>query len=90
MRPDDGKLWVKGEKSKKGKVYQAMHILLVNMSALILGTVIGCLLKKYVPEKLQENSMIYFSIVTLVLGIRLIERTTHSSSPSARAGCLKL
>ena len=35
-----------------------MHILLVNMSALILGTVIGCLLKKYVPEKLQENSTI--------------------------------
>lgn len=57
-----------------------MHILLVNMSALILGTVIGCLLKKYVPEKLQENSMIYFSIVTLVLGIRLIERTTSFSA----------
>ena len=56
-----------------------MHILLVNMSALILGTVIGCLLKKYVPEKLQENSMIYFSIVTLVLGIRLSRRW---SSPS--------
>ena len=55
-----------------------MHILLVNMSALILGTVIGCLLKKYVPEKLQENSMIYFSIVTLVLGIRLIERDRKS------------
>ena len=57
-----------------------MHILLVNMSALILGTVIGCLLKKYVPEKLQENSMIYFAIVTLVLGIRLIERTTSFSA----------
>lgn len=53
-----------------------MHILLVNMGALIVGTVIGCLLKKFVPEKLQQNSMIYFSIVTLVLGIRLIERTS--------------
>lgn len=57
-----------------------MHILFVNMAALIIGTIIGCLLKKYVPEKLQQNSMLYFSVVTLVLGIRLIERTTSFSA----------
>ena len=57
-----------------------MHVLLVNMAALIIGTIIGCLLKKYVPEKLQKDSMIYFSVVTLVLGIRLIERTTSFSA----------
>lgn len=57
-----------------------MQILLVNMAALIVGTVIGCLLKKYVPEKLQKDSMLYFSVVTLVLGIRLIERTTSFSA----------
>lgn len=57
-----------------------MYILLINMAALIVGTTIGCLLKKYVPEKLQKDSMIYFSIVTLVLGIRLIERTVNFSA----------
>ena len=39
-----------------------MYILLVNVAALAVGTAIGCLLKKYIPEKLQENSMMYFSI----------------------------
>lgn len=57
-----------------------MYILFVNMAALIVGTMIGCLLKKYVPEKLQKDSMIYFSIITLVLGIRLIERTVNFSA----------
>ena len=57
-----------------------MQILFVNMAALIVGTTIGCCLKKYVPEKLQENSMLYFSVITLVLGIRLIERTTSFSA----------
>ena len=57
-----------------------MYILFVNIAALIVGTMIGCLLKKYVPEKLQKDSMIYFSIITLVLGIRLIERTVNFSA----------
>lgn len=57
-----------------------MYILFVNMAALIVGTMIGCLLKKYVPGKLQKDSMIYFSIITLVLGIRLIERTVNFSA----------
>lgn len=57
-----------------------MYILLVNMAALIVGTTIGCILKKYVPEKLQKDSMIYFSVITLVLGIRLIERTNSFSA----------
>ena len=57
-----------------------MYILLINVTALVVGTAIGCLLKKYVSDKLQENSMIYFSIITLVLGIRLISRTVNFSA----------
>lgn len=57
-----------------------MLILLVNVAALIVGTAAGCLLKKYVPEKLQSNSMLYFSVVTLVLGIRLLNRTVNFSA----------
>ncbi len=54
-----------------------MYILLVNVAALAVGTAVGCLLKKYIPKKLQENSMMYFSIITLVLGIRLLNRTVN-------------
>ena len=57
-----------------------MYILLVNMAALAAGTALGCLLKKFIPEKLQENSMMYFSIITLVLGIRLLNRTVNFSA----------
>ena len=57
-----------------------MHILIINVADMLAGTAIGCLLKKYVPKTLQENSMIYFAVITAVLGIRLINRTTSLSA----------
>lgn len=57
-----------------------MHILVINVAALAAGTALGCLLRKYVPKVLQENSMLYFAIITAVLGIRLINRTASLSA----------
>ena len=62
------------------KVWSDMYMLLVNVAALAVGTAVGCLLKAYIPKKLQENSMMYFSIITLVLGIRLLNRTVNFSA----------
>lgn len=57
-----------------------MYIFLVNVAALVAGTALGCLLKKHISEKLQENSMIYLAIVTLALGIRLLGRAVSFSA----------
>lgn len=57
-----------------------MYIFIINVSALVVGTAVGCLFKKFVPEKLQSNSMIYLAIVTLVLGLRLIGRVVNFSA----------
>ncbi|MCI8335950.1 MAG: DUF554 domain-containing protein [Peptococcaceae bacterium] len=57
-----------------------MWILLVNLSAIVLGTIIGCLLRKYISRDLQDNSMVYFAIVTAVLSIRLIDRIDNFSA----------
>ena len=57
-----------------------MYILCVNIAALLVGTGLGCGVKKFVPRKLQENSMVYFAIIMLVLGIRLVNRTSSLSA----------
>ena len=57
-----------------------MWVLLVNLGVMVLGTALGCLLRKYISPQLQENSMVYFAIVTAVLGIRLVERTAYFSA----------
>lgn len=57
-----------------------MWILLINLSVIVLGTAVGCLLKKFISQELQDNSMVYFAIVTAVLGIRLIDRTNNFSA----------
>ena len=57
-----------------------MWILLVNLSAIIVGTVLGCLLRKYINRDLQDNSMVYFAIVTAVLSIRVMERINNFSA----------
>ncbi len=57
-----------------------MWILLVNLSAIIVGTILGCLLRKYINRDLQDNSMVYFAIVTAVLSIRVMERINNFSA----------
>lgn len=57
-----------------------LTMFMVNVAALMLGTAAGCILKKRIPAKLQENSMIYLAVMTLVLGIRLVIRVVNFSA----------
>lgn len=56
-----------------------MQMLIINVIALVTGTAIGCLIRKRIPGKLQENAMIYLAVMTLALGIRLVMRAANFS-----------
>ena len=49
-------------------------IIVLNLLAVVAGTAIGCFFRKYISWQLQDNFMIYFSIISTALGIQLLGR----------------
>lgn len=48
-----------------------------NVIAVLLGTAFGCLLRKHISSKLQENSMTYFAAIAAALGIQMLGRVNQ-------------
>ena len=57
-----------------------MHVLLINLAALVAGTLLGCGLKRFTPERLRQNSMMYFAVITIALGVRMLNQTVSFSA----------
>ena len=48
-----------------------------NILAVPLGTAVGCILRKHISPKLQENSMTYFAIISAALGFQMLGRVSQ-------------
>ena len=57
-----------------GRTMSAHLVLGCNVLAVLLGTAVGCLLRKHISSKLQENSMIYFAAISAALGVQMLGR----------------
>ncbi len=57
-----------------------MHVILINLAALVSGTLLGCGLKSLIPVRLRQDSMVYFAVITVALGVRLLEQTVNFSA----------
>ena len=55
-------------------------IIVLNLLAVVAGTAIGCFFRKYISWQLQDNFMIYFSIISTALGIQLLGRVSNLSA----------
>ena len=55
----------------------AWMILGLNIGAIIIGSFLGCLIKQYMSAALQENFMLFFSAITVALGVRMLGQGSH-------------
>lgn len=58
----------------------AYFILSINILAILIGTLMGCILRKYISELLQENSMVYFAAISAAIGIQMLNRVNNFSA----------
>lgn len=54
----------------------AYCVLGCNVMAVLLGTMIGCLLRRHISPRLQENSMVYFAVISAALGFQMLGRVS--------------
>ena len=47
-------------------------ILGLNIGAILVGSFLGCIIKRYVSTGMQENFMYFFSAITVALGVRML------------------
>ena len=55
-------------------------VLSCNVTAILLGTAIGCLFRKRISDTLRENSMLYFAIIAAALGIQMLSRVSQMTA----------
>lgn len=55
----------------------AWIILGLNIGAVLLGTLLGCLLKRHVSAAIQENFMDFFAAITVALGVRMLGQCSN-------------
>lgn len=51
-----------------------------NVFAVLLGTAAGCLLRKHISPRLQENSMLYFAAISAALGVQMLGRVSQMTA----------
>lgn len=52
----------------------------LNLLAVVAGAAIGCFFRKYISQRLQDNFMIYFSVISTTLGVQLLGRVSNLSA----------
>ena len=52
-------------------------ILGCNIGAVVVGTMLGCIFKKRVSREMQEKFMDFFAVISLGLGVRMLDKTAN-------------
>lgn len=55
-------------------------VILLDVSGVIVGTLAGCAVKKYIPESLNESINLALAVISAAIGISLLGKTTHMSA----------
>lgn len=55
-------------------------ILGCNVLAVLLGTAVGCLLRRHISAGMQEHTMLYFAAISVALGVQMLSRVSQMTA----------